>query len=154
MTFDDFITRYKNQGLIKEEKINLKGIENLITRAYKEIKIAEANVSIDEGTAYTVAYTSMLHAGRALMFVKGLRPSNGYQHKTVVDFTAIVLGNEFKTLTQHFDKMRRKRNLFIYEVNISISPDEVATALKSASSFIKAIRDIIEKENPQHKFEF
>jgi len=154
MTFDDFIASYKNQGLIKEEKINLKGIENLIARAYKEIKIAEANVSIDEGTAYTVAYTSMLHAGRALMFVKGLRPSNGYQHKTVVDFTAIVLGNEFKTLTQHFDKMRRKRNLFIYEVNISISEDEVATALKSASSFVKAIRDIIEKENPQHKFEF
>jgi len=154
MTFDDFIASYKNQGLIKEEKINLKGIGNLIARAYKEIKIAEANVSIDEGTAYTVAYTSMLHAGRALMFVKGLRPSNGYQHKTVVDFTAIVLGNEFKTLTQHFDKMRRKRNLFIYEVNISISEDEVATALKSASSFVKAIRDIIEKENPQHKFEF
>jgi len=154
MTFDDFIASYKNQGLIKEEKINLKGIENLIARAYKEIKIAEANVSIDEGTAYTVAYTSMLHAGRALMFVKGLRPSNGYQHKTVVDFTAIVLGNEFKTLTQHFDKMRRKRNLFIYEVNISISEDEVATALTSASSFIKAIRGIIEKENPQHKFEF
>jgi len=154
MTFDDFIASYKNQGLIKEEKINLKGIENLIARAYKEIKIAEANVSIDEGTAYTVAYTSMLHTGRALMFVKGLRPSNVYQHKTVVDFTAIVLGNEFKTLTQHFDKMRRKRNLFIYEVNISISEDEVATALKSASSFVKAIRDIIEKENPQHKFEF
>jgi uncharacterized protein (UPF0332 family) len=154
MTFDDFIAKCKSQGLIKEEKINFKGIENLIARAYKEIKIAEANVSIDEGTAYTVAYTSMLHAGRALMFVKGFRPSNGYQHKTVVDFIAIVLGNEFKTLTQHFDKMRRKRNLFLYEVNISISPDEVATALKSASSFIKAIRDIIEKENPQHKFEF
>ena len=96
----------------------------------------------------------MLHAGKALMFVKGFRPSNGYQQKTVVEFTAIVLGNEFKTLTQHFDKMRRKRNLFIYEVNISISKTEVNTALGSASSFIKAIRDIIEKENPQHKFEF
>jgi len=154
MTFKDFIGKYKTLGFIKEQKVNFKGIENLVVRAYKEIKIAQANVTIDEGTAFTIAYTSMLHAGRALMFVKGFRPSNGYQHKTVVDFTATVLGTEFKTLTQHFDKMRRKRNIFIYEVNISISEDEVATALKSASSFIKAIRVIIEKENPQHTFKF
>jgi len=154
MIFNDFIEKYKRQGLIKDQQISFQGIENLIARAYKEIKIAEANISIDEGTAYTVAYTSMLHAGRALMFIKGFRPSNGYQHKTVVAFAAFVLGDEFKTLTQHFDKMRRKRNLFIYEVNISISETEVNNALKSASSFIKTIRDIIEKENPQHKFKF
>lgn len=59
MIFHNFIAKYKNQGLIKEEKINLKGIENLIARAYKEITIAEANISINEGI-----YTSMLHAGR------------------------------------------------------------------------------------------
>ena len=97
MTFKDFIGKYKTLGFIKEQKVNFKGIENLVVRAYKEIKIAQANVTIDEGTAFTIAYTSMLHAGRALMFVKGFRPSNGYQHKTVVDFTAIVLGTEFKT---------------------------------------------------------
>ena len=154
MTFNDFIKKYKSDGLIKDQKINFKGIENLVARAYKEIIIAQANVTIDEGTAFTVAYTSMLHAGRALMLVKGFRPNNGYQHKTVVDFAAIILGAKFKTLTQHFDKMRRKRNLFIYEVSISISETEVDKALKSASSFITAIREIIEKENPQHKFKF
>ena len=154
MTFNDFIEQYKKQGLIKEQKISYKGIENLIARAYKEITIAQANITIDEGTAFTVAYTSMLHAGRALMSIKGFRPNNGYQHKTVVDFAAIILGAKFKTLTQHFDKMRRKRNLFIYEVSISISETEVDNALKSAATFIQAIRDIIENENPQHKFKF
>ena len=92
--------------------------------------------------------------GRALMLVKGYRPNNGYQHKTVVDFAAMVLGSGFKTLTQHFEKMRRKRNLFIYELSISISETEVDNALKSATTFISAIKEIIEKENPQFKFKF
>jgi uncharacterized protein (UPF0332 family) len=154
MTFNDFIEKYKKQNLIKEQKSDFQGIETIITRAYDEIRIARANMSIDEGTAFTIAYTSMLHAGRALMLVKGYRPNNGYQHKTVVDFAAMVLGDEFKTLTQHFEKMRRKRNLFIYELSISISETEVDNALKSATTFISAIKQIIEKENPQFKFKF
>ena len=154
MTFKDFVEKYKTLGLIKEQKVNFNGIENLVARAYKEIKIAQANVTIDEGTAFTIAYTSMLHAGRALMLAKGYRPNNGYQHKTVVDFAAMVLGPEFKTLTQHFEKMRRKRNLFIYELSISISETEVNKALESAATFIAAIKNIIEKENPQFKFKF
>jgi uncharacterized protein (UPF0332 family) len=92
MTFNDFIKAYKKQNLIKEQKADFQGIEKIIIRAQEEIRIAQANVSIDEGTAFTIAYTSMLHAGRALMLVKSFRPNNGYQHKTVVDFAAMVLG--------------------------------------------------------------
>jgi len=154
MTFNAFIEKYQRQKLIKKQKSSFRGIEKLIKRASEEIDIARANVPIDEGTAFTIAYTSMLHAGRALMLIKGFRPNNGYQHKTVVDFAAIVLGDEFKTLTEHFERMRRKRNLFIYEMSISISSIEVEKALKSASKFISAIKDIIEKENPQYKFKF
>lgn len=154
MTYEDFIAKYSKQGLIKEQKSNFTAIENLISRSYKEIKIAQANMSIDEGIAFTVAYTGMLHAGRALMLCKGYRPSDGYQHKTVVDFASIVLGEKYKILVQHFDKMRKKRNIFTYEVSISISETEAKNALKSATDFIKAVREIIERENPQHKFKF
>ncbi|MBL7198304.1 MAG: hypothetical protein ISS47_09420 [Candidatus Omnitrophica bacterium] len=86
MTFDNFIKDYVRRGLIKEQKRDFKAIEKLISRAYKEIRAAESNIKIDEGIAFTIAYTAMLHAGRALMLFKGYRPSDGYQHKTVVDF--------------------------------------------------------------------
>ena len=152
MIFDNFIREYTKRGLIKKQGINLKAVENLISRSYKEIKAAEANIKIDEGIAFTVAYTAMLHAGRALMLFKGYRPDDGYQHKTVVDFASIALGENYKKLVQHFDKMRRKRNIFTYEVSISISETEVTNALKSAVDFIKAVRNIIETEDPQHKF--
>ena len=154
MTFEQFIKDYSKKGLIKSQKTNIKTIENLILRSYKEIKIAEANIKIDEGTAFTVAYTAMLHAGRSLMFLKGFRPSDGYQHKTVVDFASMLLGEKYEVLVQRFDKMRRKRNLFTYEVSITISELEVNNALKIASQFVKTIKDLIEKENPQYKFKF
>jgi len=154
MTFEQFIKDYSGKGLIKPQKTNIRTIENLISRSFKELRIAEANIKIDEGTAFTVAYTAMLHAGRSLMFLKGFRPSDGYQHKTVVDFASKILGKKYEVLVQRFDKMRRKRNLFTYEVSITISELEVKNALKSASQFVKTIKDLIEKENPQYKFKF
>ena len=154
MTFDNFIKEYTKRGLIKKQGKNLSAIENLISRSYVEIKAAQANIKIDEGIAFTVAYTAMLHAGRALMLSKGYRPDDGYQHKTVVDFASIALGENYKTLVLHFDKMRRTRNKFTYEVSISISEEEVNQGLKSASELIKAVRSLIEKEDPQHKFKF
>lgn len=71
MTFDNFIKEYAKRGLIKKQDKNLKAVENLISRAYKEIKVAEANIRIDEGIAFTIAYTAMLHTGRALILFKG-----------------------------------------------------------------------------------
>ena len=154
MTSDDFIQKYTKRGLIKKQDKNLKAVENLISRAYKEIKVAEANIKIDEGIAFTIAYTAMLHTGRALILFKGYRPHDGYQHKTVVDFASIVLGEHYKTLVRRFDNMRRKRNTFTYEANISISEEEVRNGLESAGNFIKAVRELIEKEDPQYKFKF
>lgn len=154
MTFEQFVKDYSNKGLLRNQKTNINTIENLISRSYKELKIAEANIKIDEGIAFTVAYTAMLHAGRALMFFKGFRPSDGYQHKTVVDFASHILGEKYRTMVQHFDKMRRKRNIFTYEVSITISGSEVKNAIKTASQFVETIKDLMEKENPQYKFKF
>ena len=154
MTYENFLKEYLNKGLLKRQKSDFRTMEKLIQRAYKELKVAQVNLTIDEGVAFTVAYTAMLHAGRALMFLKGFRPADGFQHKTVVEFAGYILGMKYKKLTQHFDKMRKKRNIFTYELSISISPTEVKNALNSATKFVEAIRSLIEKENPQLKFKF
>lgn len=154
MTYKEFIEEYLNKGLLKKQKSNFQAIEKLISRADKELKIAKANLSIDEGIAYTVAYLAMLHTGRALMLLKGFRPADGYQHKTVVEFMSHFLGEEFGTIAERFDKMRRKRNIFTYEVSISISITEAENALNTAVKFVNLIKDIIKKENPQKEFRF
>ena len=154
MTCKKFAEDYLNKGLIKRQKSDYRVIEKLILRASKDIRTSKANLNIDEGIAYTIAYLAMLHAGRAFMFLKGFRPSNGYQHKTVVEFMAHTLGREFTTIVERFDKMRRKRNVFIYDVSISISKTEGENALNTAIKFVNLIEDIIRKENPQVQFKF
>ena len=154
MIYEKFIEEYLGKGLIKKQKSDFKTTEKLILRSRKDIKTAKANLDIDESIAYTVAYLAMLRSGRALMLLKGFRPADGYQHKTVVEFVSHFLGKEFKTLVERFDKMRRKRNIFTYDVDISISKTEADNALTTARKFVELMEKIIEKENPQGKLRF
>jgi uncharacterized protein (UPF0332 family) len=154
MTYKKFVAEYLGKGLLKRQKSNFQAIETLILRAHKDLKTAKANLNIDEGIAYTIAYLAMLHAGRAFMLLKGVRPADGYQHKTVVEFMAYFLKKEFKNIVERFEKMRKKRNIFTYEVSISISKIEAENALNTAVKFVHLIEDIIKKENPQTEFKF
>ncbi|MCX5815405.1 MAG: hypothetical protein NTX75_04070 [Proteobacteria bacterium] len=104
----------------QKQKTSITDVERLLIRSTKDLKTAKANLEIDEGIAYSVAYLAMLRAGRAFMLLKGFRPSDGYQHKTAVEFVRQVLGNEYSALIKHFDRMRRKRNLFTYEIDVTV----------------------------------
>jgi uncharacterized protein (UPF0332 family) len=154
MIYKAFEEEFLAKGLIKRQKPDLRTAEKLILRAYKDLKTAKANLIIDEGIAYAVAYLAMLRSARAFMLLKGFRPSDGYQHKTVVEFMFQFLGKEIKALVEHFDKMRRKRNIFTYEIDISISKTEATTAIDTAVKFVNQIKDSIKKENPQGEFKF
>ncbi len=154
MKFDDFIAEYLAKGLIKKQKAVLKDVANILKRARIDLKTAKVNLTIDEGTAYSVAYLAMLRAGRALMLFKGYRPDDGYQHKTVVEYAAYYLGEKFKTIVSHFDRMRRKRNIFMYDIEISISGSEANAALETAVEFVDLIENKIKEEQPQIEMEF
>lgn len=154
MTYEKFIKEYLNKGLLKRQKPDFKAIEKLILRAKKDLKTSKANLIIDEGIAYTISYLAMLRAGRAFMLLKGFRPSDGYQHKTVVEFMGYFLGKQFKPIVSRFDKMRKKRNVFTYDVGISISKTEANNALNTAVKFVDLIKENIRKENPQIGLKF
>jgi uncharacterized protein (UPF0332 family) len=154
MTYDKFIEQYLSRGLLKKQRPDIKAVERLILRALKDLKTARANLSIDEGIAYTVAYLGMLHSARGFMLFKGYRPADGYQHKTAVEFMFYFLGKEFKIIVEHFDKMRRRRNFFTYESDISISKTEAGCAIDIAVKFVNLVKDLIKKESPQIEFRF
>lgn len=77
MTYKKFTEDYLAKGLIKKQRADLKSTEKLIIRAQKDLQTAKANLIIDEGVAYTVAYLAMLRSARAFMLLKGFRPSGG-----------------------------------------------------------------------------
>jgi len=154
MTYETFLEECFSKGLLKRQRCDLGTVEKLFRRAQKDLKAAKANLNIDEGIAYTVAYLAMLHTARAFILSKGFRPADGYQHKTVVEFMSYFLGGEFKATSEQFDRMRRKRNIFTYEVDISISRSEATNALKTAISFVDLVKEMIQRENPQMGFKF
>jgi len=143
--------RLESQGLIEKIHYSDQQITANITRAGKDLMTAKANVEIDEEWAYTISYHAMLRAGRALMFSMGYRPRGKDQHKTVVDFCAETLGEDFRNLTERFNRMRIKRHDFIYEPERPIPKSEVIKSLESAEKFVKKIIDKIKESNPQRK---
>jgi len=145
----DFLAEYMEKKLIKQEKVGFDQIQEVIRSAEKDLEVSQKLLSIDAGHAYEVAYTAMLHAARAFVFVKGFRPTTHFQHKTVVGFTAHFLGDKRKALTEKFDYMRRSRNNFIYEPwRVHISMTDAKSALESAREFTDVIKKEIEKEHP------
>jgi uncharacterized protein (UPF0332 family) len=88
------------------------------------------------------------------MLLKGFRPADGYQHKTVVEFMGKYLSKEYKNMVERFDSMRRKRNIFTYESDILISGTEAEDAIKRAVEFVQLIIRLLHKEHPQMELDF
>ena len=115
MVYEDTVKIMLNQGLIKKQKVDFSQIEALLLRAQKDIIAARANLEIDEEVTYNYAYLAMLRGGRAIVFMKGFRSVDGQQHKTIIELSGEILGEEFKNINKKFDRMRRKRNQFTYD---------------------------------------
>ena len=88
------------------------------------------------------------------MFSEGFRPDIKDKHLTVVRFVSSILGEEFKKLINDYDFMRKKRNRFIYELDIPCSTKEAKDALKIAREFVDKIYKLIREKMPQNEFDF
>lgn len=139
------LRQLEKQGLIERVIFGPKQVLANLRGARKDLVVAQATLDIDEAWAHTIAYHAMLRAGRALMFSLGYRPKGRDQHKTVVEFCASVLGEEFKALTTRFNRMRTKRHNFIYEPDRPIPKTEAMQSLQTAEQFVAEIAARIEK---------
>lgn len=148
----NFLKKYQNKGLVKKEEIGFDQVIKHMNRATKDLKVAKANLKIDTEAAYNYAYLAMLRVGRSLMLSCGCRPSDGQQHKTVVEFCEHILGEDFSILIKIFDRMRKKRNIFTYdEPGLLVSDTETENALNNAKIFVEKVVKFIQDKNPQEK---
>jgi len=154
MDYKDTVKIMLNQGLIKKQKVDFSQIEALLLRAHKDIVTAKANLQIDEEVTYNYAYLAMLRCARAIVFMKGYRSVDGQQHKTIIELSGEILGEEFKSIVKKFDHMRRKRNQFTYDPFLPVSKIEAENALKTAEEFVTIVLKLVQKENPQLRLSF
>lgn len=148
MNYQEFL----KQGLLRKEKIGFDQIDKIIERTKRNIKSARTLIKDgDLEGGFRFAYEAMLLAGRALVFSYGLKPRATGSHKIVIDFTAEILGDKYKALTQRFNKMRKKRNYLIYGMGLAVSSVEAENAINMAGKFLEVIEKFIQKENPQRR---
>jgi uncharacterized protein (UPF0332 family) len=128
---------------IKPHRPDQNEITQLLQLAKRDLNTARRNLDDAPDWAYSIAYNSILQAGRALMFFTGYRPRGGEQHATVVEFVEERLGSTFEGQVKLFDQMRRKRHRVIYEASGLVSKKEAEQALDFAEKFVAQIIEMI-----------
>ena len=141
----DRLKQLKDSGRLEDLRIERAQVAKLVGGAYQDLKEARVTFPVSDRAAYLFAYAAMLKVGRALLFLKGYRPKGLGQHATVIEVADFLLGKGFSTLTDQFDRMRKKRNLLMYDVGILISHTEAEEAFKTAEQYLDKVRRFMEK---------
>jgi len=128
---------------IKAGRFSRKQVKDCLDLAMRDIGTARKIVGDDSDWGYNIAYNAMLQAARALMFSKGYRPIGEGQHATTIQFSRIVLGDDFTSILEFMDRMRRKRNRAVYDMAGLVSSKEATEAIKTAENFVYAILEIL-----------
>src|SRR3989338_5375978 len=136
MDYEKFI----KDNLIKKVTPDVVQITHQLKRAVQDLETAQANLKIDLTWALTIAYHSMIRACRALMYSKGYLPTTQQTHKTIIEFTKLVLGDEYHDLLAKFNRLRRRRHSFIYDSENHINHEEAQSALETAKKVIVEIK--------------
>jgi uncharacterized protein (UPF0332 family) len=123
-----------------------------LKRARKDLSTAEAVVPIDLTWSFAIAYHAMMRAGKALMFSRGYLPTTKNSHRTIMDFTGLILGDEYQDLILRFNRMRRKRHDFIYDSQNHTTASEAKSAIKTAREFIDRIATLVAQKGPGSLF--
>lgn len=141
--------RYLNSGLLKQQNPNFRQIEKQVVRAEKDLRTFYLVLKQDPEWASTIAYQAMLRMGRALLFSHGYLPTDRQQHKTVVEITGAILGQEFRAVIGQFDRLRKKRNVFFYDSEDAHNLTEAKKALEIAKRLFVEIKKKTGKLKPQ-----
>ena len=139
MSYDKFI---KN-NLTKKIEPDVAQISHQLKRAAQDLETAQANLKIDPMWSLTIAYHAMIRACRALMYSKGYLPTAVQSHKTIVEFTENVLGDQYHDLLAKFNRLRRRRHNFIYDSKNHVNEEEAQSALDTARKLINKIKSMI-----------
>jgi len=151
---DKLIQKLEREGKIKKQTAGLVQVEALLRESMKDLDEAKKIAHIATRATYLLAYNAMLKAGRSLLLFKGYIPADGGQHKTVVEMTSAILGENFRHLCDQFESMRRRRNELTYEAGILISGTDSKRAFADARQHVKEVMEEVKSKNPQLELEF
>ena len=142
----------KEMGIVEERTADIAEVIALVTRAERDLATSKVLYDKDEEWAFAVAYHAMARSGKSLILSEGLRPKGVRgrdAQKTVVTAAGVILGSQYKSLINKFDRMRRKYQSFVEDAGRIISRYEAGQAIKDAEEFIALVNGRIREKYSQ-----
>lgn len=130
----------EREGLIRALPGGKDRVQDTLRIAHRDLDVAKKLLPSSSDWAFSVAYNSILQAGRAMMFSRGYRPAGSNQHISVVRFCEEFLPPDD---ARWFERMRRKRHQAVYDSTGSVSEQEAGNAVKKAEAILYMIESII-----------
>jgi uncharacterized protein (UPF0332 family) len=142
----------QDMGMLEERVTETVEVIGLITRAERDLATSRLLQEKDEEWAFAAAYLAMARSARALILSEGYRPKGVRGRdiqKTVVTAVGVILGEQYKSLINKFDRMRRKYQNFMEESSRVISKYEASQAISDAEEFFGLVSGRIREKYSQ-----
>ncbi len=134
---------------LKTHKVDWTQIGRFLASAEKKLASAHKILVFDEEASLQQAYEAMLKASLGLMFSYGFRArSQPGHHIAIIDFVRARIDEKHAGLLTVFDRLRRKRNMALYEDTGFISHHDAQHALETAREYLVIIRTNIAARKP------
>jgi hypothetical protein len=123
---------------LKPHTVDWAQIERFLASADKKLASAHQILAFDEEACLQQAYEAMLKASLGFMFSHGFRArSQPGHHIAIIDFVRSRIDKKHSALLTVFDRLRRKRNLALYDDMGFVSQHDAEQALEAAASYLK-----------------
>jgi len=133
----------------KPHNVDWAQIGRFLAGADKKLASAHKILAFDEEACLQQAYEAMLKASLGFMFSHGFRArSQPGHHIAIIEFVRARIDKKHASLLTSFDRLRRKRNMALYDDAGFVSRHDAEQALESARDFIGVIRADITARTP------
>ncbi|MFZ3212069.1 MAG: hypothetical protein WA188_11200 [Terriglobales bacterium] len=134
---------------LKPQRVDWGQIERFPQSAEKKLASAHKILAFDEEACLQQAYEAMLKASLGFMFSHGSRArSQPGHHIAIIDFVQARIDKKHARLLTVFDRLRRKRNMALYDDTGFVSHHEAEQALEAARNYLAVIRADISARQP------
>jgi uncharacterized protein (UPF0332 family) len=134
---------------LKPHKVDWGQIDRFLRSADKKLASAHKILAFDEEACLQQAYEAMLKASLGFMFSHGFRARSQLGHHiAIIDFVRARIDKKHAGLIMVFDRLRRTRNMALYDDTGFVSHHDAEQALKTAQSYLGIIRADIATRKP------
>jgi uncharacterized protein (UPF0332 family) len=134
---------------LKPHKVDWAQIERFLASTEKKLASAYKILTFDEEACLQQAYEAMLKATLGFMFSHGFRArSQPGHHIAIIDFVRAHIDKKHAGLIVVFDRLRRTRNMALYDDTGFVSHHDAEQALETAGKYLAIVRADIATRKP------